>query len=203
MKSRLLIMGVLCAIAFATNAQTKGTNTLGFGVNLSTSKPIENVEVQNNNFSIGYGQFIKDNVKIGFDLNYGNYEYQSSGINQKNYTYGGNLNYQKYYPLVKNLFVYAGGRAGYANSILKSDQGLSLFKRTTNEFNIGAFGGLTWFLSKRFALETSLLSANASYQKIKENNSTTGSNFSSENTLFNLNTQGFINDLGFKIYILF
>ena len=137
MKSKLLIMGVLCAIAFTTNAQTKGTNTLGFGVNLSTSKPNENVEVKNNNFSIGYGHFIKDNVRI------------------------------------------------------------------TNNFNVGAFGGLTWFLSKRFALETSLLSADISYQKTKQTNSTTGPNFNSENTSFNLNTQGLINNLGFKIYILF
>lgn len=203
MKSKLLIMGVLCAIAFTTNAQTKGTSTLGFGVNLSSTKPSENVEVQNKNFSIGYGHFIKDNVKIGFDLNYGNNDYNSNGFNQKNNSYGGKLNYQKYYPLVKTLYAYAGGRAGYLNSTLKNDQNGSMDESTTNNFNVGAFGGLTWFLSKRFALETSLLSADLSYQNTNQTNRTSGSNFKGENTSFNLNTQGFINNLGFKIYILF
>lgn len=206
MKSKLLIMGALCAIAFTANAQTKGTNTLGFGVNVNTEKynsPGGENETKVNSYSIGYGNFIKDNTKIGFDLNYSKSENLNGIYNSDIKNYGGNLTYQKYFPLVKTLYAYAGGRGGYIYGKQENTSPSQVTEYTSNTYNVGAFGGITWFLSKRFAFETSLLSANASYTKTEQKENSSGNTFDYKRTSFNLSSEGFINNLGFKIYILF
>jgi len=202
----MILAASLCAIAFTTNAQTKGTNTLGFGVTASNFKSESNeTENKTNSYSIGYGNFIKDNTRIGFDLNYSKLKTSQSNNTVDFKNYGGNLTYQKYFPLVKTLYAYAGGRAGYAYGEQDNSSSTQSSTYITNSYNVGAFGGITWFLSKRFAFETSLLSANAVYAKTKQKNNAVNNynNFDSKQTSFNLNTEGFINDLGFKIYILF
>ncbi|RZL27640.1 MAG: hypothetical protein EOO96_22210 [Pedobacter sp.] len=73
----------------------------------------------------------------------------------------------------------------------------------SNTYSLGAYGGVTWFLSKRFALETSLLSADFAYNSTEATQTAFFSNTKSKQTNFNLSSQGFINNLGFKIYILF
>ncbi|TCC89299.1 hypothetical protein EZ428_16525 [Pedobacter frigiditerrae] len=206
MKSKLLIMGVLCATAFTANAQTKGTNALSFGVNVNTEKyksPGGENETKVNSYSIGYGNFIKDNTKIGFDLNYSKSENSNGIYNSDIKNYGGNLTYQKYFPLVKTLFAYAGGRGGYNYGKQENTSPSQVTAYTSNTYNVGAFGGITWFLSKRFAFETSLLSANASYTKTEQKENSSGNTFDYKRTSFNLSSEGFINNLGFKIYILF
>lgn len=207
MKTKAIILAAsLCAIAFTSNAQTKGTNTLGFGVNASTIKSSFNgSETKTNAYSIGYGNFIKDNTKIGFDLNYSKLKNSQAPYTTDFENYGGNLTYQKYFPLVKTLFAYAGGRGGYAYGKQENNGPTQLSTFATNTYTVGAFGGITWFLSKRFAFETSLLSADAVYSKTKqiENSLGNGINYDSKQTSFNLNSEGFINNLGFKIYILF
>jgi len=208
MKSKLLIMGALCAVAFTANAQTKGTNTLGFGVNVNTEKSKGNngeQELKTNSYSIGYGHFIRDNTKIGFDLNYSKSDNENTYFNDNGEArnYGGNLTYQKYFPLVKTLYAYAGGRVGYNYGKQENTGPSQVTVYTTNTYNVGAFGGITWFLSKRFAFETSLLSANASYTELKQKENSTGTTFDYKRTSFNLSSDGFINNLGFKIYILF
>ncbi|WP_316768110.1 outer membrane beta-barrel protein [Pedobacter frigiditerrae] len=206
MKSKLLIMGVLCAVAFTANAQKKGTNALSFGVNVNTEKQKNlggEIEIKTNSYSIGYGNFIKDNTKIGFDLNYSKYNYSNAPYDNESKNYGGNVTYQKYFPLVKTLYAYAGGRAGYNYGTQESTSTNQVTEYTTNTYNVGAFGGITWFLSKRFAFETSLLSANASYAETKQKENSTGGTFDYTRTSFNLTSEGFINNLGFKVYILF
>lgn len=206
MKTKLSIIGVLCAIAFSANAQTKGTNTLGFGVNVNSEKQkVTGGEVESkiNSYSIGYGNFIKDNTKIGFDLNFSKSNYQNNTYNNEAKNYGVNLTYQKYFPLVKTLYAYAGGRGGYTYGKQENTDTNQNNANTSNTYNIGAFGGITWFLSKRFAFETSLLSANASYTEAEQKENTTNTFYDYKRTSFNLSSEGFINNLGFKIYILF
>jgi len=211
MKKRLLVTAMAVGISLCGFAQTKGTNALSFGVNSTKNKLSGNNyenESKNNSFTLGYGFFFKDNEKIGLDLTYGlNKNSSGNTSSQKQKSYGGNLSYQRYFPLVKSLFAYAGGKAGYTYS--KNDSQYSntypqVTSYTSNQYAVGAYGGITWFVSKRFALETSLLSADITYSKTEQNEVSSNNFFTkSEYTSFNLSSQGFINNLGFKIYILF
>ncbi len=210
MKSKLIIMAALCAIAFTANAQTKGTNAVSFGFGSSKSEQKYNSgssssesTQKNNSVSLGYGFFFKDNEKIGVNLTYGFNETEMSAAGKQDYkNYGGNLSYQKYYPIVKKLYAYAGGQAGYTFG----EQTYSVnenSERTTNEYTAGAFGGISWFISKRFAFETNLLSANFGYYESKQTNSYGQGTQETKNTNFGISSQGVFNDLGFKIYVLF
>jgi Outer membrane protein beta-barrel domain len=212
MKKKLLVTAMAVGISLCGFAQTKGTNAVSFGVNSTTNKVTGNNyedKVKNNSFTLGYGYFIKDNNKIGLDLTYGlnKNTYNNNMNNQELKSYGGNLSYQRYFPLVKTLFAYAGGKAGYTYSKNNSqyiNTSPQITSYTSNQYAIGAYGGITWFVSKRFALETSLLSADITYSKTEQNEVNSNSYFTkSEYTSFNLSSQGFINNLGFKIYILF
>jgi len=211
MKKQLLVTAMAVGISLCGFAQTKGTNALSFGVNSTKSKSSVNnyeIESKNNNFTLGYGYFFKDNDKIGLDLTYGLNKFNSGNTpNQEQKSYGGNLSYQHYFPLVKTLFAYAGGKAAYTYSKNKNlyegapPQSSSF---TSNQYAVGAYGGITWFVSKRFALETSLLSADITYSKTEQNEINANNLFTkNEYTSFNLSSQGFINNLGFKIYVLF
>lgn len=210
MKSKLLILVALCAAAFTSNAQTKGTNALSFGVTSSsqTSSSTNSSfgtesKIKLNSFTLGYGHFITDNSKLGLELTYGLTKYEYFGNQSQNLkNYGANLSYQKYFPIVKTLFAYAGGKAGYAFS-KDSYQNTNTQKLDFNAYSVGAYGGLTWFVSKRFAFETNLLAANAAYSIQKRKDISNQNIQETKSTDFNLTSQGFINDLGFKIYLLF
>lgn len=192
-------------------AQTKGTSTLGFGANVSTNKSSSNfgnsentITNKNRYFSLGYGHFIKDNARIGLELSYGNNtnEQTANDYSNESKTYGGNISYQKYYPLIKTLYAYAGARTGY-NYTRSTDEDSNINLNEGNSYNLGAYGGITWFVSKRFAFETNLLSADIVYSQSKYKGQDPTYQSKQELTNFNLNTSGFINDLGFKIYLLF
>jgi hypothetical protein len=212
MKKLLMAVIMMASISIA-QAQTKGTNTIGLGVGFQSQKTEVNGqgitqtnEQKNQFFSLGYGSFVKDNERIGIDFSYGKSDYsadQSGRIStQKNY--GGNISYQKYIPLLKKFYAFGGGRGGYQYS-------KSVFDNTPNQvvssnsYSVGGYGGLTWFLSKRFAFETDLLSANITYSKTENQNTDFGNNYNykSTGTNFNVSTAGAINNLGFKIYLLF
>lgn len=189
----------------------KRTNALSFGVNVTTDKTTSDLttesKAKNSSFSLGYDYFIKDNSKIGIELSYGVNKYDYDNTSTQEYkSYGGNLSYQRYFPIVKTLFAYAGGKAAYTYG--KQDQtinnGVTSQEYTSNLYAVGAYGGITWFLSKRFALETNLLAADIIYNETKQYNNNPGSNnYSNKRTTFNFTSQGFINNLGFKIYVLF
>ncbi|PWS29521.1 hypothetical protein DHW03_06845 [Pedobacter yonginense] len=211
MKKQLLLtaMAVLC-LSVAGFSQTKGTNALSFGVNVTTDKTNENLPTEsttkNSSFSLGYGYFIQDNSKIGVELSYGTNKYNFSGTAQETKSYGGNVSYQRYFPLFKTLFAYAGGKAAYTYGKLEESntQSISNQDYTSNQYAVGAYGGITWFLSKRFALETNLLSADILYSEINQSTTNTTSTFyTNKRTTFNFKSEGFINNLGFKIYVLF
>ncbi len=208
MKKQILLTAIAVGLSICGYAQTKGTNALGFGITSATEKSSSNGGTSKNNFnsfSLGYGHFIKDNVKLGFEVNYGKSENKSSVYNnQANKVYGAGVNYQRYFPLVKTLYAYAGGKVAYAHSENSFEvQGLKKSSYAENEYVVGAYGGITWFVFKSLALETSLLSANVAYSKKTNENNENADNFKHTNTSFNMNTQGFINNLGFKIYFLF
>nr|WP_121272406.1 outer membrane beta-barrel protein [Pedobacter schmidteae] len=211
MKKHLLtavaVMAALCGYA-----QTKGTSALGFGITSQNYKyettngsTVTKSENKYNSYSLSYGYFIQDNAKLGIELNYGdrNDDFVANVSGSKTKQYGASVNYQHYYPLIKKLYAYAGGAIGYGYSKSETGNNNSNDNRT-DFYSAGVQGGLTWFVSKRFALETSLLSANATYAK-SENTGTMGGNIGYKNTSsnFNLSSTGAISNLGFKVYILF
>lgn len=200
----IAVMASLCGYA-----QTKGTSALGFGVNVTTDKtktgisPETTQEIKNNNFSLGYGFFVKDNAKLGIELNYGNAKSNySAGSQTEVKSYGGSVSYQQYYPLIKTLYAYAGGKVGYGQSKQESFNEPSIGEVSGRQYSAGVYGGITWFVSRRFAFETSLLSASASYVTSKQKIADAGF-YENKQTIFNLSSNGFINNLGFKIYLLF
>lgn len=214
MKKQFLLTAIAVGLSLCGYAQTKGTSTLGLGANVSTykSSTIGNNanesknEMKGRNFNLGYGYFIKDNTRLGLDFSYGvNNQTQSNGdYSNENKNYGASVSYQQYFPIVKSLYAYAGGNGGYIYSkTAYNSSNPSGDRREGNTYNVGAYGGVTWFLSKRFAFETNLLSANVVYQESKHRGYNTGYQAKEETTNFSLNTKGFIDDLGFKIYLLF
>lgn len=217
MKMKIKLLTALAvSLSLSGYAQIKGTSALSLGVNVSTNKTeyndvsgnitVPTSEYKSRSFTLGYGFFVKDNSKIGIELIYGKTKntYDDIVIGSKNDTYGGNVSYQKYYPLLKGLYVYAGGKAGYSYSKFTNNNSDNISDVTkTDKYLVGAYGGITWFLSSRFAFETNLLSANIDYSKSEQNDSTNGYDYKNKNTNFNLTTQGFIDNLGFKIYLLF
>lgn len=213
MKNKILtaiaVMASLCGYA-----QTKGTSALSLGVGVNTSKYDYNNynngsggtstrEAKNSTFSLGYGLFIKDNAKLGVDLHYFTSKQQTDAIvDSRLKGYGANVTYQQYYPIVKKLYAYAGGIADYSYSKEKyTSQEVS--DRIANQYGLGAYGGVTWFFSQRFALETKLLSANFNYNTSEQKISGATGGYEIESTAFNLSTNGLISNLGFKIYLLF
>jgi hypothetical protein len=208
MKTKLILTAVAAMLSVCSFAQTKGTNTLGLGVTsyqseLSSSGTTE--KQKENLFSLGYGHFIKDNIKIGFMASYGSTKTETSvtsGSTSESNAYGGEVNFQKYFPLFKTFYAYAGGRIGY----LYEKQNVTGFSAQTakiDNYTAGAYGGLTWFLSKRFALEANLLSANIVVNSMKATAGNGTNNVTLKSTSLNLKTEGAINNLGFKIYFLF
>ncbi|WEK17460.1 MAG: autotransporter domain-containing protein [Candidatus Pedobacter colombiensis] len=213
MKNKILtaiaVMASLCGYA-----QTKGTSAVGFGINSQTSKyhykdasgADKTDENKINSYSLGYGFFIKDNAKLGVDLNYGRNEnsYEANVSGTKTETYGFGVNYQYYYPLIKKLYAYAGGNVSYSHSSAENGS-TNAEDYKGNMYSAGVQGGITWFVSKRFALETSLLSAAATYSKTERTSgsATVAQGYKYSYTNFNLSSTGSLNNLGFKIYLLF
>ena len=203
MKKLLLTAFILTVFGFYAGAQTKGTNTLGLGLNFSTQKAKlgnNSAEIKQNIYSIGYGNFIKDNTRLGISASFTNNSSQVNDADQSTTKgYGGSVNYQKYYPLLKKFYAFAGGSAGYNYS--KTEQGTADVR--TSLYSLGANGGVTYFVSKRFAFESSLLSAAISYSKGKEKDDSGNPPYSNTSTQFNLSSSGAINNLAFSIYFLF
>lgn len=212
MKKTLFTLISVLAASY-TFAQTQGTSAVGLGVMFNNAKndsqtPTGAVtqQVKNQFYSIGYGYFFRDNQKLGLDLVYSRNESTSTSTTLNNTTngYGANLHYQRYYPLIGKLYAYAGGNLGYSLAKLTYDDPNNLNEVRNENYSIGAHGGLAWFISRRWALEASLLSLNASYKQVNQTDGATpGSIYKSRQTSFNLDTDGVINNLGFKVYLMF
>lgn len=205
MKRNVLLAVLLLSGALGAYAQTKGTNSVGLGVDTYKSKYDfvggSSGENKNSNYSLRYAHFVKDNVKLGIGFSYAN-TVQSE--NTEANVYGGSFLYQKYFPVYKKLYVFVGGEANYSR--IKADNfnyvnGIVVEKTELrgNSYSLGVYGGASYFLGKHWELETRILSANAGYSSSKNNTigyETTSSNFS-------LRTGGAFTNLGFSINFLF
>ena len=211
MKKTLFAMLLAFACTLSAKSQTKGTNAIGLGVG-SFEREIEYTteaasvsdKQKDTWYSLSYGRFVRENVKVSIA---GSYSHSQSKVTNNDYAnksdgYGGSISYQHYYVLLKRFYAYAGGRGGYSFAESKSKNGSNeqyLTRSKTNSYDLGAYGGFAYFLSKRFAFEAQLLSAKASYIKEKAINGNSATSY----TTWNVNSSGSINNLGFNIYFLF
>lgn len=201
---RHLLTAMAVMLSVCGYSQTKGTIALSLGLGLGSHKVESSSYISDystTNVSLGYGYFFKDNNKIELSVSYGGL--RSDNANRtENDNIRGFLGYQHLYPLFDKLYAFAGGFAGYGvyNQTEFTDSQES-HKHKTHELSAGANGGVSWFFSKRFALETTLLQASMNHTNSKQVNSIEGGK--NTNTNFNLSTQGSLTNLNFKIYLLF
>jgi hypothetical protein len=193
---KLILIAIMAMGAFFAQAQTKGMNTVGLGMSLYTSKNNSNQNQSdqkstNQAYSLSFGHFIKDNQKLSLELQL---QRQNNDNNHTN-GYGVGLNYQKYYPLFKGLYAFAGGGGDYFNSKSSYETGDSGYK--SHSYSASAFGGLSWFASKRIAIEADLFSVGAQFGTSKNN---FGPSTSSKFTAFYLSTAS---SAGIRVHILF
>jgi hypothetical protein len=204
MKKYLLIASLVTGSFFA-RAQTKGTNTLGFGLNFQNSKTEladYSSKTSNASYSLGYGYFIKENQKASLTLFFGRTtvldRFTNGAANQPeervSNSYGGSLGYQKYFPLLKKFYGFAGARTVYNFS----EGSLQANAEPLNYYSAGVHGGVSWTLFKRLSLEADLLSADIIHQRSESIN-----NRKFTSTKFDLSTSGPLNGLGFRIYFMF
>lgn len=204
MKKYVLSAALLLCGALGAYAQTKGTNSIGLGIENSKNKHTladgSTLENRYSNYSLRYANFVKDNVKLGIGLSYGDGE-QDDRSETKNY--GASFLYQKYFPVYKKLYVFVGGEAGYsytkANNFNYVGGVIMETQTKTNLYSLGAYGGASYFLGKHWELEARILNASAGY--ISSKNSQAG--YSQKNTNFSLKTTGAFTNLGFSINFLF
>ncbi|HEX8378522.1 MAG TPA: hypothetical protein VF602_11950, partial [Pedobacter sp.] len=166
MKKFLLTVLVISAGTISINAQTKGTNALGFGVTSQKTEvewkgneynePSFDKQKQNN-YSLTYGRFIKDNTRLGITGSISNGEQENSHSSYKFKGYGVGMNYQRYYPLLKKFYAFAGGSANFFHTDIKNYGEFSGGSGNSQQYGIGANGGAAYFLSKRFAFEVQLV----------------------------------------------
>ena len=190
--------------------QTKGTSTVNLGFS-STNSEIKGtsylpIKDKNSQLRIGYGLFVSDNNKVGVDLLYNRSksEYQGSENSRDTKGYGVGVNYQHYFPIIKTFYAYAGAAGEYSQSKGKLNSTSEAYQNTNGYFgSLTANGGLTWFISKRWALETNLISVGAFYAKSEELQTITNDRFSNITKSFNISSAQTFNNLAFKVYLMF
>jgi hypothetical protein len=200
---RVLLLSLLVASSYYAQSQTKGTNAIGLGISLQTKKSEGDYDLYNpdrklQSYSLIYGRFAKDNVRIGLSANYLYAKDSYSTFTSLTEGYGGNAHYQKYFPLLKKFYAFASGNAGYQYTSV-TNRGSNDSDNNTHQVSLEANGGAAYFLSKRFLLEANLLSAGVSYGR----STTEQGDGKVKDASFNMSSSGSINGLGFKIYFLF
>jgi hypothetical protein len=212
MKKRFLTAAVVL-FSFYGYSQTKGTSALSLGISATTNEVKNNTlttdqisKTTNSVFRLGYGLFVEDNNKISIELLYNRTKSDYFGSNdfREDKGFGAAVSYQRFFPLVKTLYAYAGASGQYLNSKGETDSPNAFDRNsTTNSYALVATGGLTWFISNRWALETNLISTGVSYSETKFDEVSQNQSYSSKNTNFSISTDGVLNNLGFKVYLMF
>lgn len=212
MKKQLLTAAAVL-MSIYSYGQTKGTSTLGLGLSSTTNEykndsfgtdpTFKNTSSQ---FRIGYGLFISDNNKVGIELLYNKSKTTYSPI--ENYSrdkgYGVGLNYQHYFPIIKTFYAYAGASGEYSQTKGNMNSVDGPVRETKSYLgSLAATGGLTWFISKRWALETNLISIGAYYNKNEDLQDSNGQIFNSKSQGLSISTAQSLNNLGFKVYLMF
>jgi hypothetical protein len=205
MKKTLFAVLIAFACALSAKSQTKGTNAIGLGGGISsqeTTKVPDDGSYKNDNkswnVSLNYGYFLKDNLEFEPNVFVGGSKSSStfSGmgpVETDGKAWGAGLRVNKYYPLFKRLYLNGGVGVGYA---------LNKFDRLKHEdYFLNANGGLSLFVGKHLRFRTILFSANASYAKTANKNSSEGTESKSKS--FNFSNTSKIADQTISLALLF
>lgn len=179
----------------------KGTwftaGSISFSSNESKSENLTNFyDAENLGFNLApkIGFALKRNLVAGVGIDYGRTKYNNSNVNVGNLKTSEFLNQsfnvspylRAYKGLGQNIALFLQGEFGYTrgwSEISRSDQSEST--STQNRYSLGIRPGLTYFMSKKLALETSI--GNLGFSKFDSDGSnqatSSGSNFN-----FSLNT---------------
>jgi hypothetical protein len=207
-----LLTAVAVLLSLYGFSQMKGTSALSLGISSSTNEfypnkltSDERSKSTNSGVRLGYGLFVTNNNKVSIELIYNHYKQDFMSLSSDKINgYGAAVSYQHYFPLIKSFYAYAGGGAQYLRSKSNYDSDSSNNRlNKSNTYSIGASGGVAWFISKRWAIETTVLSAGALYGDSEYINISNNIIQTSKTTNFNLSSDGIFNNLGFKVYLMF
>ena len=191
---KILLVALLGLFTSAVVAQTKGQSTVGTG--FSTYKYSDSSNGYNNkstNFSLNYGLFVKDNARLGLDLGFTNYDYSyNSPYKETTNTTNLGLNYKKFYPIAGKFYWTLAEAASYGWGDKEVNNSGTITTGKVETMNANVVAGLSYFLSKRFMIESDGIGLYLNSSKTK---STTNV---SKNSSFSFN-----NYLGLRLNFIF
>jgi len=157
-----------------------------------------------------FGYFAGNNIEIGIALDYSqsntNNLVQTQPVTEQDNirsTFGIIPYIRGYKSINKNLLLFIQGQAGYSTSKAElefNSRSTSTF--TINTFELGIKPGITYFISKRMALETSLggmsyANSNQDFESRNDDNTFNESKSSSNSFNFSINPSDFLFGLSF------
>jgi len=168
MKQRFLLALVfVCAFMVNTQAQiSKGSVWLGGSIGYNHQKygnDTPYTKTNNFNFSPAVGLVVKDNLVVGISLTYGHGKTTNNGSEKerKNNDYGAGIFVRQYLPIVSRLYLFGEASANYEYSKYSStsdylQNGISIYTSKTSIGSLNVTPGLSFAVTKKFLLETSL-----------------------------------------------
>lgn len=165
MQKRILFSTlIVLVIASTANGQIKkGAVLLGGNIGFSTQKTDDpfNTAQKTTNFVISpaFGRAVKENLIVGFDLNYSYYKNESNIPNiQTTNGYGLGVFIRRYKELGKGFYLFGQGRIGGTYNNTKNDIHLpappSEYQVKGFSIDAGIYPGIAYAVSNKLQLET-------------------------------------------------
>lgn len=226
MKSKLLIVGLLCTITFTTNAQTEKGKSLingaiGFGSNktdnISTGLSTSNQKSSYFTVAPNYGYFVSNNLAIGLGLSFLQNKqtanstdiiastpiFRSQVYKQSTFTIHPFL--RKYIDVAEKFkfFGHLNGGIGFGTIETKNDYNYTTTPTTSEDkykvtsYHAALSPGFAFYPSKKWGIEFSF--PLIAYNKFKPNEETTTITLSSNETI-NFATNSFNPNIGFTFH---
>ncbi len=192
-KLLLILVALLCTVSVYTQTE-KGRMFVGGYLNLSTSSQASNDTLNNDKYSSfgfqinpGFGYFIKNNIAIGGNLNFGidnsSQDFEYSGLmpntttyKNNNLTIGADIYAQFYKKIVPNFFVFITGSVDYMHEAQKVESSNSnpnytnpypIQHHQVNDITISIFPGLVYFITPKLGIQTSFGNLHYTYSMNK------------------------------------
>jgi hypothetical protein len=158
MKKALLIIPVIVLITSIAQAQiTKGSILLGGSIGFGSQKNPGNNEAKQTNIFINpaVGVAVKENLVVGFDALYSRFKstHIAASNSAKNTSAGGGFFVRRYYPVIRNFYLYAQGNLSYNAGASEQRSTNYEQKSTSNTISLDLAPGLAYALSKKFHME--------------------------------------------------
>lgn len=206
---KILLVALCASMSYFAQSQTKGTNAIGFGFGIGTTEstyPDGGNTSRNHSYSLTYGNFINENVKLSMAGAYDLSKFENSNspdFYSATKGYSGGISYHRYFPVYKKLYAFGGGGPKYSYTLSEStNNGETYVTGETNRYLLAASGGVAYFVSKHISLELNLLNASANYSVSKSDNQV-NNDYKQTQKSFGISSSGTLSNLGFQIYFLF